>query len=386
MNNFSSTFRNPTIGRFWILLIGLVLAAESNAFGQSGIDDSKTVVKKLLIDHWEKNKTNRDAGEKLLKESTANEAVLFSYSVQRIQQNRKKSAVKPLRTLTASNPKDLDALMLKSWLDTVTDDFDSSLTGMTALKSAISDPATKLNDATRKQVLKRLGRMIGYFSGPVKSKVNANSLDQTIETVLDGLPADDVEILNEQRDKVLAQFKSLTKTRDNKLEQETVKAKQNADVKKKQLEKENELIDTNQKNITPQIDKLRSDAQQQVSSLQSEVSPLQSALSEANRSIAQAESNLLFSQFEIARLQSARGIDPQNDFFIDQRIGLLLNQLQFRRFEVGQLYRQRDQIYNQLNNVGVRIAETENRFGGQINNLSAEIDNGTRAKRRTISS
>lgn len=384
MNNFFFSFRILLIGAFSILLSCAGPNGERCVDAQIAPADSRPIVKKLLIEHWEKNKANRDAGDSLLKEAATDQAVLFSYSVNRIQQNRKKAAVKSLRTLTSLYSNDLDALMLKSWLDTVTDDFDSALTDMRSLKSAISNPAAKTNDATRKRVVKRLGRLIGYFSGPVQSKVNANTLDETIELVIDGLPAEELRLLNEARDKVLAEFSALTKTRDNKLEEVTVEAKQVADAKKKQIEQENDLIDSTQKNITPQIDKLRTDAQSQVSDLQSGIGPLEAAAAEASRNIAQAESQLFYYQNEIARLQFFLGNDTQNDFFINQQIGLLLNQLRFRRIEISQLYRQRDAIYSQLNNLGFRIAETENRFGGQINNLNAELDNAARAKRRNI--
>ena len=381
MNNFFFSIRILLVGAFWILLSCSDPIFQKCVNAQT-VAGSKQIVKKLLIDNWEKSKANREAGGSLLNQAATDQGVLFSYSVNRIQQNRKKAALKSIRTLTALYADDLDALLLKSWLDTVTDDFDTALTDAKKLKSAINNPAAIVDDATRKEVLKRLGRLIGYFSGPVNSKVNAGALDETIQHIVDGLPADELRLLNEQRDKVLAQFEALTKIRDNKLQKVTVEAKQVADAKKQQIEKENKLIEATQNNITPQIDKLRTDGQEQVANLQTEIGPLQTAVAEATRSIVQAESQLFYYQNQIARLQTFLGVDGQNDFLINQQIGILLNQLRFRRIEISQLYRQRDQIYSQLDNLGFRIADTENRFGDQINNLSAELDNTNRAKRR----
>ena len=186
------------------------------------------IVEKLLVDHWDKNKANREVAGSLLRQASGDRGVLLSYSLQRIQQNRKKDAVKSIESLTKNYPTDIDGWLLKTWLDTVTDDFDRALLGMLSLKKAIDDPAAKVDDVTKRQSLRRMGRMIGYFSGPVKSKVNEDVLDQAIAGVTAGLAADDLKLVNDQRDRVLAEFEKMTKNRDAKKTEVTVKAQAQA--------------------------------------------------------------------------------------------------------------------------------------------------------------
>ena len=155
MNNFFFSIRILLVGAFWILLSCSEPIFQKCVNAQT-VAGSKQIVKKLLIDNWEKSKANREAGGSLLNQAATDQGVLFSYSVNRIRQNRKKAALKSIRTLTALYADDLDALLLKSWLDTVTDDFDTALTDAKKLKSAINNPAAIVDDATRKEVLKRL--------------------------------------------------------------------------------------------------------------------------------------------------------------------------------------------------------------------------------------
>ena len=346
--------------------------------------DSSEIVKKLLVEHWDKNKANREVADSLLRKASADRGVLLSYSLQRIQQNRKKDAVKSIESLTANYPNDIDGWMLKTWLDTVTDDFDRALLGMLSLKKAIDDPAAKVSAVERRQVLRRLGRMIGYFSGPVKSKVNEDVLDQAIVGVTDGLAADDLKLVNDQRDKVLAEFEKMTKNRDAKKTEVTVKAQAEANVKKQQLEQANKILDDQQNKITPEITRLEDLAQDRVTSLQSEIAPLENAGSRVNSRIANAENSLYFLQLEVFRLQALRTGDATQDFFIDQQVGFSLNRLRILQFNLRQLYSERDRIFNQINGIGSQIAATQNRVGGQINNLSSEIANVNREKRKNI--
>ena len=238
---------------------------------------------------------------------------MLSYSLQRIQQNRKKDAVKSIESLTKNYPTDIDGWLLKTWLDTVTDDFDRALLGMLSLKKAIDDPAAKVDDVTKRQSLRRMGRMIGYFSGPVKSKVNEDVLDQAIAGVTAGLAADDLKLVNDQRDRVLAEFEKMTKNRDAKKTEVTVKAQAQADVKKKQLEQANKILDDQQNKITPEIARLEDQAQDRVTSLRSEITPLENAGSRVNANIANAENRLYFLQLEIFRLQNFRTGDAAQD-------------------------------------------------------------------------
>ena len=346
--------------------------------------DSSEIVKKLLVEHWDKNKTNREVADSLLRQSSGDRGVLLSYSLQRIQQNRKKDAVKSIASLTANYPDDIDGWMLKTWLDTVTDDFDRALLGMLSLKKAVDDPAAKVDDVTKRQVLRRMGRMIGYFSGPVKTKVNDDVLDHAIAGVTAGLAADDLKLVNEQRDRVLAEFEQMTKNRDAKKTEVTVKAQADANVKKQQLEQANKVLDDQQEKITPQIERLEEQAQQRVTNLRSEITPLESAGARVNVNIANVENNLNFLQFEIFRLQALRTGDAAQDIFIDQQIRFSLNRLRFIRFDLRQLYAERDSIYNQIDGIGSQIVATQNRVGGQINNLNGEIANVNREKRRNI--
>ena len=144
-----------------------------------------------------------------------------------------------------------------------------------------------------------MGRMIGYFSGPVKSKVNEDVLDQAIAGVTAGLAADDLKFVNDQRDRVLAELEKMTKNRDAKKTEVTVKAQAQADVKKKQLEQANKILDDQQNKITPEIARLEDQAQDRVTSLRSEITPLENAGSRVNANIANAENRLYFLQLEI---------------------------------------------------------------------------------------
>ena len=374
--------RNMRLTLFVIFLaFPLLVVPVGHADAQA---DSSVIVEKLLVDHWDKNKANREVAGSLLRQASGDRGVLLSYSLQRIQQNRKKDAVKSIESLTKNFPTDIDGWLLKTWLDTVTDDFDRALLGMLSLKKAIDDPAAKVDDVTKRQSLRRMGRMIGYFSGPVKSKVNEDVLDQAIAGVTAGLAADDLKLVNDQRDRVLAEFEKMTKNRDAKKTEVTVKAQAQADVKKKQLEQANKILDDQQNKITPEIARLEDQAQDRVTSLRSEITPLENAGSRVNANIANAENRLYFLQLEIFRLQNFRTGDAAQDVFIDQQIGFSLNRLRFLQFDLRQLYGERDRIFNQINGIGFQIAATQNRVGGQINNLNGEIENVNREKRRNI--
>ena len=126
---------------FFLLTLGFVLPELSaasydtseNATGVSSDPDPVTL--QLLVEMWDKNTENREGSQALFdRQSSPSEQVLMAYTLNRMKHNRYRDARVPASELTQNFPSNLDGWVLRIWLDTVTNQYDSGLIGMQLMK------------------------------------------------------------------------------------------------------------------------------------------------------------------------------------------------------------------------------------------------------------
>ena len=304
-------------------------------------------VRKLMTAHWDGNETDHAQVRKTFQAASQNEDLLVAFMINCVHNHQTKDAKLAALELTNRFSDNMDGWIFKTWLNTLTDEYDSALISMRTFKKKI-DANKALTDDSRKVIYTRLGRLIGYMQGPVSDKVNQDLLNGTIQIVTRGATPDSVKIFNENRDKILKQYDDLVKAQGQKTQVELAKVKVANDAEAVGLEREVQLLEQTESQLRPEKQRIRDEGARQIASIEQQGSSLQSQLTQIGGDIRATE-------FDLQLLYS--------------NLNLLLQQPP--RFQVGVL-----QLQNQIRNAElalVSLGTSANQTSQQINSLSAQL-------------
>jgi hypothetical protein len=338
---------------------------------------SSAPIRQLLAEQWERDPANESNSQRAFRENRRDNAnLLLAYACNRLQHNRVDEAKEVVDQLTTTYPDNLDGWILQAWLNTLTNKYDVALVNLRSMKKQL-DKNKKLPPAIQLTIYKRMGRMIGYMQGPVADRVNADLLEGTVLNVTAGLPPDVVTTFNENRDKVLKQYESLTKAQGQKTQAELAKAKIENDNEKIALDRENQLLEKTESQLIPEKQRLRQEATQQVSTLQQQAATLEQQLVNISSDIRETEQDL---QFMAIDLYNAQNLPPR----LRPSLFYLQNQIRTAQLSLSALRSNGNQISNQLRLLGAQILQTKNSYNQQIRELDKEIKRVSGAKRRNL--
>lgn len=362
----------------WGLFLGLnVLQA---------CDELDPIVEKLLVEHWEKGKVNREESKSIFRDAAATEQVLLSYTLNRMSHNRYREARIPVDELTNAFPKNLDGWVLRTWLEAVTDNYDRSLISLQRMKREMAK--IKDLDATRQDELYgHAARIVGYLQGPVTGKVNQATLNATLVKVVDGMTPEQLKKFNDERSRILDQYDQLVKESGTLQQTETQKAENAAKVEIAAIDTQNKAIDARRQQIQPDMNRLQQELDQKVSAVDARLSPLQQELAGLVSSINALE----FALQDVFREQVIqRGfLFNENDPFIRALIRDRLIQLDFEATNIqGDLFNTRaraNSIALQADNLAAERLRVRQDYSARLNQLGDEVKQNDRQQRRNVS-
>ncbi|MEM7455194.1 MAG: hypothetical protein AAF456_12665 [Planctomycetota bacterium] len=335
----------------------------------SANDQVRNLIELMLVTTWDRSSGNRDeaAREFIAAQSAilSSPEAMLSYTVNRMQHYQYDDALSMVRLLNDAQPANVEAAVLRIWLEAVKDNYEEALVAVKSLRSAIDDPA--IVPSIRDSAISRCGKLIGYMQGPVNDSVNPDSLETVLRDFLRDLDPDDVTLFNEQRERVLEQHQLLIDETNTFLADEEQRILVEDRAEADGLINDNQSLEFRTSQLTPQIEQLRSEQQEQIAAERALGAPLERELANITGRL-----NAIVNDITIvsSRLLYVRA-NPEIHLFSDELF--LANQLAALRFERSNLISSANSISNQLVAINNRIAQLQLDYGGQINSLQNEL-------------
>jgi len=339
---------------------------------------SSLPARELLTTYWKLGLNNANQSKQAFESANArDEFTLVAYAINRIQQNKTREAKAIAEELTTNFPTNLDGWMLKTWLNTLEDNFDVALINMRGFKSQI-DAAKNLPNQNKVAIYSRLGRLIGYFQGPVNDRVNKNMLTETNSILIKGLTPDLLTAFNDGRDQVLKTFNDLVKDQAAETQVELEEVKAENEQERISLEQQNQMLEQSESQLIPQKEQISTDATIQIANLQRQASSLQSQLNSISADLQSAQLNLQYLFVDLSSIlqQQQHGYNVSTYF--------IRNQIRNTEYNISNLRNQGNQISSQLNNSRWQISQIQSQANQRINGIDKELKRLKNSRRRNL--
>ena len=336
---------------------------------------SSKPIRKLLTTDWDKSPTNASNSKTTFAEAgNYNTDILVAYTINRLQHNKASEAKIYAEELTSRFSKNLDGWMLRIWINALVNNYDLSLLNMRSFKKAM-DETKDLPQVTQNKIYKRLGRLVGYFQGPVTKQVNDDILEETILQLANGIPPKVLKTFNESRDKVLKAHDALLNEQGQKTQTELVKVKAENDQEIIALEREYKLLEKTESDLAPRKDKLRADASRTIQGLEQQSSGISQQLSSVSADIQSVQYDLQYLYIDLNNILLAPRNPRRSTFFVRNQIrNAQLNLASLRNSGAG--------LSNQLNGIRNQISQVNSSLNNQLREIDKEIRRVNGAKRR----
>ena len=355
--------------------------------GTAAATEPDPIALQLLVEMWEKNTKNREGSVTLFeRQGSASEQVLMAYTLNRMKHNRYRDARVPAGELTNSSPGNLDGWMLRIWLDTVTNKYDQGLIGIRLMKRQM-DQQPDLTDSQKEKYYERLARIIGYLQGPVATKTDQATLNDTITKLVEGMTPEQLRIFNDQRTAILDEYDQYIKDAADLATQEKNKTAAEALAETQTIQTQNQALDARLQQIQPEKDRLQIEAEQKVSTIESQLAPLRLELATHITTVRAIESSLqvAYSDLNLEQVLLSREEDPNLRSFIARRINRINITINNIQSDLIAANARATGVRAQVRQLAGELARTNRTYQNQIDQLSEEQNQVSHQQRRNAS-
>jgi len=311
---------------------------------------ASTPIRRLLNEDWERHpKIELRSQATYASAPQSNDDLLVAYTINRIRHNKTSDAKIAAQELTDRHSDNLDGWMFKTWLNTLTNDYDVALINMRMFKKQI-EAQTKLPEKTQQEIFRLAA----------------------------GLKPEILKTFNENRDRVLKKHDDLMLKQGQKTKGLLEKTKIENQVEADKLDRQNQLLEQAQAQLLPQKQKISEDASDKIASVEQQGYSLQQQLNKTGSDIQATQLDLQFLYRELALIQRQPIEFRQSTFF-------LRNQIRDAELTLGTLRRNADITANQLNNLRAQIAQIQASADRQVDQIDKEIKRVNNDKQRNLS-
>lgn len=302
-----------------------------------------------------------------------------------LHQRRYDEASKQCDSYLDTNPDDLYAWRARVWLSALMKNHQAAL-GSGEKMAAVLQEALKNPDQgtfVREQT-EFLGRIYGYFSGPLSDKVKAEERKASEKKVLALLAGDLAKEFEQGRDGVLDEFFKRANVKEDAREKAVKDAEEEKTKTLEDVEKTREKIDERKDELKSSADRAKAELDREIADLERQDRPLQSQVARLEVQFAQQEGELSGIIAQINQLQGElnREKDPRSRDRIRREID------RFAIFESqirGQLLateRAAAVIQAQRNALAAKAAAVRQKFGGEIDRANREFNTLTKQEKK----
>jgi hypothetical protein len=336
--------------------------------------ETKLAVRQLLEADWRRGAESKSRAEQVFATAPhGNPDVLVAYALNRIQQGETDQAIEVAEEIRLRFKENFDGPMLEIWLLALTNKYDDAIVRMRSLKPAI-DQSKTLSPIGKAEVYSRLGRLVGYFSGPVIERVDGQLLQAAVDKLTGGLEAELLNTFEMQRAAVVTKYEQLTIQQVGRKNREIAEVEAVNKAQQGQLEKDNSMLEQTEAQITPRLNALNDQANLQLSQLQQQISAASSSLSAANRRAYSVEQELAYLYFDLYAAEQGRLVG---------RLPLgFYSRISQTEYELRRLRNEALGYANQLTALNNEASAVRRSYSQQIGQLNSELKRNTGAQRR----
>ena len=328
-----------------------------------------------LGDAWDKGIGNNDKSVQVFKAAAPKDSdVNLAYAVNRLQHNRSTEALAAVGSAKAADSKNLDAIVLSIWIKVLRDDFDVALIEMQSFADTVQK--SKFDRDKLDVAYRRMGRLLGYFNGPVAGQCNPDILARTTERLNEGLDNRQKMILTNQSDTVMAKYEQLLKDLSQEVHDSIIKNEASNKASKIALEKQNNVLEAQTDQIQQRRDNLEQEGEQKISAVAQQLPALEAQLQNALLEIDAVRSQIQFNRSAL--------FFGQNNF---QGSPNLANN--FNRFQLQQNYLVLNSLRANANTIANAIAVEQNKinqirgaYNTELKRLNKDIKKSANLQRR----
>jgi hypothetical protein len=244
---------------YWLLASGSFLLL---ILGSARGDQRSAAIAKLLEVGWSITPQARAAAdqqyEEVVRLAGKDTRALEASWLVLMQQRRFDEALKRLDEHLAKEPNDLAALRAKTWVQTVLKNYSAAFLSAdrVSMLMASRPPQTDADRAVYDEAVGFLGRLAGYFGGPISDAINQDERKGLEKKFLDRLPESQRTLFEDARNSVLAKFIEMSDESTDARERATATAKAEKQKTLAELQADKEKLDAREKELEERKNKL----------------------------------------------------------------------------------------------------------------------------------
>lgn len=327
---------------------------------------AKAIVEQLLEDQWSSGES-KNAVETFAK-MKSDPSVSLAFAINQFRFGDKESALQVTSEMTRQIPENLDAQMLTLWFGALLNQYDQSLIGIGKMHEEVKQQAG-LPEENKLAIYRRMGKLVGYFKGPVLDHVNEDLLVATQNKLEAELVANLKTAFLEGQAEVMKAYQDLERSQAETNQQELVEIGIQNEEELKRLNVESERLLQTESQLTPQRDSINAEGIANVSRIEQQGQLVTAQLTGVNQTIFAVERDLgvLYSEWNYNHSIDYHG----NDFFLQTRIRDL-------EYSLAQARNTAFSLSSQLASIRGELQATRSHYNARIAGVDAEI---ARAKR-----
>jgi len=363
--------------RYWSLALVFFFA-----IGASANDAAlKAGLARMLDVGWSVTPTARAAADaqyvELAATAPGDVRLLTASALVLLQQRRYEEAGKRLDELLAIDGDNILALRAKTWLAATMKSYGSAIVTAEKLRAALPMESTQdpAGEAIAEDQLAFLGRLCGYFAGPVADAVDQGERKQLERTVLAGLGEARKQVFEQARDSVTQKFFELTDTKIDEEKKNVEDRKTEATQTLQDVETARKQIESRAAELDASATKIQAEWNDELSEIERLDRPLVAELArlQARKDVIARELGSYQIQIDSLSIRLGRERDP----VIRDQIRREIDQLSFLASrlsgDIAAINRQGQAVEAQRGALAQRVARAQASFGGQLDRINKEL-------------
>lgn len=382
---------NRLVSRFvfaiWICGFGLSHSGASavNCFTQtcSALDDTDTIVKKLLKDFWTPTKKS-EANAYFEAQSVENAKTVYAFALVKSRQHDVKAAIQALEKLEEIDPNNPQPQRLKCWLLLRQDKFNLALVSLGKFID-LANADKSLDDFGKTEAYRFAGRVFAYLEGPLKSRAHKLSIETSKRKILFKLDADLLSAFNFDYSVVEKDYQEMMGKKQT-IDQNAAKIDaEERKIKFARLTEVEKQLAENKEDIAEKSGELRAEAIKVLEEIRLQDSPLASQQSQLESELGSINRDLLvlISDYNYWNTLALRENNQRLRILYFQRAGRADGLILRAELDANSVRSRLNVVESQRNDLRRQYAAIESNATQQLASLNSGLKNIEKQKRRT---
>jgi hypothetical protein len=350
-------------------------------------DDAATAIAKLLDVGWSIKPQSRAAADAQWAEMPHSDprAIKACWLVL-MQQRRFDEALKRIDEYLVKSPDDFSALRAKAWVQTILKNYSVAFVTSDRLSMLLSKhrPTTEEGLEEHNETVAFLGRLIGFYGGPVADQINQEERKTLEKKWLERLDESMKAVFEDARNGVLAKYIDMLDESTSSREKAVATAKADQEKSLAELQADNENLDARAKQLEEKRNKLNSEFKSEMDEINRQDQPLVQQLSQLTNRVNLLNADLLAYSAQITTLQQLANNErdrARQQIYIAEinSLSLLAGRIDADLLGTNRLLRT---VQGQRAGLQSRRSQAQAATAAQVNSLERELADLTKRERR----